>query len=86
MPLSLKNPLAEQLAEEIVRETGETKTKAVIIALQERLKRLAGQGRQRSVFDAIMEVSQRCTALPDQDRRTAAQILGYDEHGVFDGH
>jgi antitoxin VapB len=31
---------------------------------------------------AIMEIGRRCAALPDFDRRSADEILGYDENGL----
>ncbi len=33
--------------------------------------------------NAIIQISERCTALPDLDTRTADEILGYDERGGF---
>ena len=36
-----------------------------------------------SMRDAIIQISERCTALPDLDTRTADEILGYDERGGF---
>ena len=43
MALSIKNRKAEVLAAEVARETGETRTDAVIHALEERLARLRGR-------------------------------------------
>jgi hypothetical protein len=37
MAISIRNPEAEQLAEELAKQTGETKTDAVIKALRDRL-------------------------------------------------
>lgn len=31
-----------------------------------------------------LEISQRCSALPDLDTREPDQILGYEENGLFD--
>ena len=47
MPLNIRNPQADQLAAEVARMTGETKTQAVIAALQERLARVQ-RARERS--------------------------------------
>ena len=41
MALTIKNPDVERLAAEVARLTGETKTQAVRVALQERRSRLA---------------------------------------------
>jgi len=33
--------------------------------------------------ERLMEISRRCSALPDLDTRSANEILGYDEIGAF---
>ncbi len=83
MALSIKNERAERLAGEVVKETGETLTQAVIRALEERLERLRGRKIVPSTAEAILEISRRCSALPDQDPRRPDEILGYDESGTF---
>ena len=40
MALSIKNPEAEQLVRRLTAHTGETTTRAIIVALQERLDRM----------------------------------------------
>ncbi len=35
------------------------------------------------IFQAIMEISRRCAALPTQDYRSEDEILGYNEIGRF---
>ncbi|HLG43944.1 MAG TPA: type II toxin-antitoxin system VapB family antitoxin [Nitrospirales bacterium] len=83
MALSIKNPKAEQLAGEVSRETGETMTQAVIHALEERLERLRGRKAGRDLADVIMDISRRCSSLPDVDARSPKQILGYNATGTF---
>ena len=83
MPLSIKNPEAESLARELARETGSTITSAVVTALRDALLRLRGRRTLPSVREAILEISDRCAALPDIDTRGADEILEYDEHGGF---
>jgi hypothetical protein len=34
-------------------------------------------------FQAIMEISRRCAALPTQDTRSQDDILGYNDRGTF---
>ncbi|GAB6042597.1 type II toxin-antitoxin system VapB family antitoxin [Endothiovibrio diazotrophicus] len=82
MGLSIKNPEAERLARAVAAESGESITRAIIHALEAELIRLRGRKRQPDVYEAIMEISERCGALPDLDERSADEILGYDEHGV----
>ena len=83
MALSIKNLEAEQLARELARERGTTVTRAVILALEDALRRARGRRVAPSMRDAILEISDRCAALPDRDARTAEEILGYDERGGF---
>ncbi len=83
MALNVKNKTAERLADELARETGETKTQAVIRALEERLLRLKGAKRVPDVVARIMEISRRCAALPDADLRSPDEILGYSADGTF---
>ena len=83
MGLSIRNQRAEQLAREVAREAGENITQAVVHALEERLLRLKGRRTEPDTFQTIMEISRRCSALPDVDRRTPERIMGYDEQGTF---
>ena len=82
MPLSIRNPRAEQLAREVAAESGENLTQAVIVALEERLQRVRGRHVAPDLVSEIMNVSRRCQDLPDQDTRTVEEILGYDSDGV----
>ena len=83
MALSIKNVEAERLARELARERGTTVTRAVIAALEDALRRTRGRRVAPSIRDAILEISERCAALPDLDTRPADEILGYDESGGF---
>ena len=83
MALSIKNVEAERLARELARERGTTLTNALIIALDDALRRERRRRITPSVHAAILEISERCAALPDLDDRTADEILGYDERGGF---
>jgi antitoxin VapB len=83
MALSIKNAQAERLAKELARESGTTVTSSVIDALEQALLRVRGRKTAPSVRDAILEVSERCAALPDLDTRTPEEILGYDQRGAF---
>jgi antitoxin VapB len=35
-----------------------------------------------ALADELLAIGKRCAALPDQDVRTADEILGYDAHGL----
>jgi antitoxin VapB len=89
MALNLKNDEVERLAAEVARMTGESKTEAIRVALQERQQRLKGrtieQRRDRVLKFLEKEV---WSTLPDSERGrrlTRAEedeILGFGPDGV----
>ncbi|HXH06464.1 MAG TPA: type II toxin-antitoxin system VapB family antitoxin [Vicinamibacterales bacterium] len=82
MPLNIRNAEAEQLAAELARCTGETKTQAVIKALRERLERVRRERVGRRLADELEHIARHCASLPVLDARPADEILGYDERGL----
>jgi antitoxin VapB len=82
MALSIRNSRAEKLVRQVAAESGESLTGAIIHALEERLERLKGQCTITDVAEEIMKISLRCRALPEEDQRSANEILGYDERGL----
>jgi antitoxin VapB len=82
MPLNIKDPATEKSVRELAAVTGETVTAAVRRAAEERLQRVRREHAGRSLAADILEIGRRCAALPDLDRRTADEILGYDEAGL----
>lgn len=82
MALNIRNAEAEKLAEALADLTGETKTEAVTQALRDRLTRLRRERARRRLADELDEIALHCARLPVQDRRSADEILGYDEHGL----
>jgi antitoxin VapB len=83
MPLSIKDPEADQLARNLARRTGETITQAVIAALRERLAREQRKDESiENLVEEIMAISKHCAALPLLDARSADEIIGYDERGL----
>ena len=81
MPLSIRNPRAEKLARELAAESRESLTQAIIHALEERMERLKGRRQFSDMAEEIMKISRRCSQLPDHDKRSAEEILGYDHLG-----
>lgn len=81
MALNIKDPVAERYVRELAAATGEGITTAIRKAAQERLERVR-QGSPGRLAGQLLEIGARCAALPDQDRRSAEEILGYDEHGL----
>jgi antitoxin VapB len=82
MPLNIRNKQAEELAGALAKLTGETKTEAVTQALRERLQRVRRARAKRRLAEDLDEIALHCSALPLRDRRTAEEIIGYDENGL----
>lgn len=82
MALNIRNAETEQLAEALARLTGETKTRAVTVALRDRLNRLQRDRSGRSLAQELEEIADHCSSLPVLDSRDADEILGYDEIGL----
>ena len=81
MALSIKDPEADRLAREVAKATGETLTTAVVQSLRERLARVR-RPRAGRLSEQLLKIARRCAQLPVQDRRSAEEIIGYDEHGL----
>lgn len=85
MALSIKNPEAEQLVRRLTTQTGETTTRAIIVALQERLDRL-----ERLPSDARAARAARLHRISSDAagrwvepyRSTSHGDLLYDENGL----
>jgi len=82
MGLSIKNPEAEKLARELAERTGETITEAILTALRERMKKVAGRRQPVSLEQEIEAIAKRCAALPMIDVRSEDEILDYNEKGL----
>ena len=83
MALIIKDVEAERLAGELAKERGTTVTGAIIAAIKDALRRTRGRKVAPLIREAILDISDRCAALPDIDTRPADEILGYDERGGF---
>jgi len=82
MALNIRNSETEQLAAELAKQTGETKTEAVTKALHDRLMRVRRERSQRRLADELEEIAKHCVSLPVLDPRTADEVLGYDRQGL----
>jgi antitoxin VapB len=82
MALSIKSIETEHLAREIAAKTGESLTRAIRKALEERLERLNNSRRSQALAAQIDDILQRVDAMPDLDPRTPDEIIGYDEDGL----
>lgn len=82
MALSIKSMEVERMARELAEKTGESLTRAIQRALQERLDRVKRERRSQIVVSQLQEILRRVDQLPVLDSRSPDQILGYDEHGL----
>jgi antitoxin VapB len=83
MALSLKNPETERLAKELAHVTGESVTRAVTIALQERLERQERSPEPGSTLRKLIALSN-LTAPLFTDGKTSKEMFDelYDEDGL----
>ena len=82
MGISIKNEQTEKLARELARETGESLTTAIRLALEERLERVEGRRSPQDKLRLARVALRRVDSLRVLDARTPDEILGYDEHGL----
>ncbi len=82
MSLNIKNDETHRLAAQLAQLTGETLTRAVTIAVKERLEREKRRRNRAGVADALMHIARRCASRSILDDRSPEAILGYDEHGL----
>ncbi len=82
MALNIRNEETERLAAALAKLTGETKTEAVTKALRDRLARVRRERSGRRLADELDDIARHCARLPVRDRRSADEILGYDENGL----
>ena len=82
--LNIRDPEAYRLARAMADRTGETLTHVVVLALQEHYERECRKNRHQHLIDEMKEISDRVKAMPVRDRRSADEIIGYNECGGFD--
>lgn len=82
MALNIKSDETHRLAQTLARETGETLTEAVTVAVRERLESLHRKRRRAEVVRSIQDIQDFVRELPDLDERSEEEILGYDELGL----
>jgi len=82
MPLSIRNSEVERLARALSRLTGEGLTQTILQALRERHRRLRAARQRERLTEDLTAIARRSAALPELDRRSPDEIIGYDEHGL----
>ncbi|HEY4640219.1 MAG TPA: type II toxin-antitoxin system VapB family antitoxin [Thermoanaerobaculia bacterium] len=90
MALNIKNAKVEQLAAELAQMTGETKTAAILRALEERRERIVAEPSNKQRLEHLMDFLRRevWPTIPPENRgrpltkKERERILGYGKHGV----
>ena len=82
MPLNIKDEATHELARQLAERTGESLTRAVRHALEEKLARLRDEAPVPRLADQLDRIALDCAALPVLDRRSSEDIIGYDEQGL----
>jgi antitoxin VapB len=84
MALSIKDPATDRLIRELAELTGETMTDAVRVAVETRLRReRARRAEAEGLVEKLNALAKECAALPDLDKRSPDEIVGYAEHGMW---
>ncbi|HET7326891.1 MAG TPA: type II toxin-antitoxin system VapB family antitoxin [Nocardioidaceae bacterium] len=81
MALSIKSEEADRLARELAKETGESLTEAIVVALRERLERAHAE-RGLRMSDRMRRLQDDVARLPVLDPRAPDAILDYDDDGL----
>lgn len=80
--LNLKSDEAHRLARELAERTGESMTKAVIVALRERFARLQ-RGSEEEFVKRLLAIGRDCAAhMSEEYRSVDYDALLYDEKGL----
>jgi antitoxin VapB len=86
MALNIKSPEAERDVRRLAELTGESLTEAMHKAVRERLERLSVDERalKAARWAKAEEIICRIQTTPVLDARSPDQIVGYNQHGMFD--
>lgn len=80
--LNIKNAEAYELAAEIAALKGESMTEAVLRALRREAVFARKLNDRDAYIKRLLDYGDRFMALPQNDTRSAEDILGYDENGL----
>ncbi|HXN50716.1 MAG TPA: type II toxin-antitoxin system VapB family antitoxin [Candidatus Acidoferrum sp.] len=81
MSLNIKDPQTHKLAQTLAEETGESMTRAVTTALEERLARVRRSRKQAAKASELLRIGRRCASYLKGTPVDHAAIL-YDEKGL----
>ena len=82
MALHITNPETEKNVRALAAATGEPIAEAVNKAAVDRLRLVTVKKDDPKMMENIYALLERVDALPRLDKRTADEIIGYDENGL----
>jgi len=82
MPLNIKDDETHEMARKLAGYTGQSLTRAVKQAIGEKLENLEKQQNRNRLADELDHIALHCAGLPIEDRRSAEDIIGYDDDGL----
>ena len=82
MPLIIRDDETQALARRLAERTGEPVATAVRRAIEERLQRIENADHTALRAERLNRIATDCAAAPEYGRRSADDILGYDERGL----
>ena len=82
MPLHIEDAETHAMAKRLANLTGESLTMAVKRAVEQRLAQVETARAGVRLADELDHIALHCANLPRLDRRSAEQIIGYDERGL----
>lgn len=81
MSLNIKDRTAHALAQSLAKETGETMTQAVTIAIRERLARVRRRREPEATVADLLAIGRRCASALRRRPTDHGKML-YDEQGL----
>lgn len=81
MALNIKDPEAHELAQALAKETGETMTRAVTLALRERLERVRRREPPEARAQELIAIGRRCAKTLKGNPVDHGNLL-YDARGI----
>lgn len=81
MAISIRNPEVKRLAQKLAEREGSNVTESIRAALESALRQTDAETLKRR--SRLISIAASCAALPDLDRRSESEILGYGADGAF---
>ena len=82
MALNIEDTDTHAMAKKLAGLTGESLTKAVKRAIEDRLVRLKKTQSSATLVAELDRIALHCAKLPRRDKRDANEIVGYNEKGL----